>query len=225
MCLEDVVPWGRSLREYNRMFALDEADLARRRILGCADGPASFNAEMHARGVRVVSADPLYAFSRQQIRQRIDETYDKILAGARAGRETYVWREIGSPEELGKVRMAAMERFLDDFELGRAQGRYVGMGLPRLGFGDGEFELAVCSHFLFTYSQQLSAQFHVESVRELCRVAGEVRLFPLLNMDGTPSPHAQVVVEAMRRDGCSADVVQVPYEFQKGGDQMLIVRR
>ena len=43
--------------EYRRMFRLTEGDL-RQRILGCADGPASFNVEASALGVRVVSADP-----------------------------------------------------------------------------------------------------------------------------------------------------------------------
>ena len=41
--LDQVVPWGRSFDEYRRMFALTDADLSRV-ILGCGDGPASFNA-------------------------------------------------------------------------------------------------------------------------------------------------------------------------------------
>jgi hypothetical protein len=47
--LSDVVPWGRSFDEYQRMFVLSEDDLATT-ILGCADGPASFNAEATRRG-------------------------------------------------------------------------------------------------------------------------------------------------------------------------------
>ena len=35
---------------------------------GCADGPASFNAELSGRGGRVVSCDPLYRFDAAQIR-------------------------------------------------------------------------------------------------------------------------------------------------------------
>jgi hypothetical protein len=42
--LDQIVPWGRSFEEYRRMFAPSDADL-RLRVLGCADGPASFNAE------------------------------------------------------------------------------------------------------------------------------------------------------------------------------------
>jgi hypothetical protein len=43
--LHEVVPWGRSLDEYRAMFALAEGDL-QGRLLGCGDGPASFNAEL-----------------------------------------------------------------------------------------------------------------------------------------------------------------------------------
>ena len=44
MKLEKVVPFGRSLDEYIKMFKLTVADLGKR-ILGVGDGPASFNAE------------------------------------------------------------------------------------------------------------------------------------------------------------------------------------
>jgi len=56
---ENVVPWGRSYEEYLRMFDLRPDDL-KRCILGCADGPASFNSELTRRGGGVVSVDPLY---------------------------------------------------------------------------------------------------------------------------------------------------------------------
>ena len=52
--IDRVMPWGRSLEEYRAMFSLSEDDLARR-ILGCGDGPASFNAELSVRGGSVVS--------------------------------------------------------------------------------------------------------------------------------------------------------------------------
>ena len=56
--INDAYPWGRSFDEYRRMFGLTEKDFAGR-IIGCADGPASFNAEMYRRGRNVVSCDPL----------------------------------------------------------------------------------------------------------------------------------------------------------------------
>jgi hypothetical protein len=45
MELSKVVPWGGSLNEYRQVFSLSAEDL-HKKILGCADGPASFNAEL-----------------------------------------------------------------------------------------------------------------------------------------------------------------------------------
>ena len=78
MTLDQIVPWGRSLSEYQRMFALTDTDLAGT-ILGCGDGPASFNAELTALGRTVVSVDPIYAFSAAEIRQRVRETCTTIV--------------------------------------------------------------------------------------------------------------------------------------------------
>ena len=70
--------------------------------------------------------------------------------------------------------MQAMELFLADYDRGKAEGRYVTAELPLLPFEDCSFDLAVCSHFLFWYSQQLGEAFHHTSIKELCRVAKEV---------------------------------------------------
>ena len=223
--LFSVVPWGRSFDEYVRMFALAEADLASR-ILGCGDGPASFNVEATRRGARVVSCDPLYQFAAAQIRQRIDETATEVLEQARRNAHEFVWdAAIPDIDTLKQVRMSAMAAFLDDFDTGRGDGRYVNDGLPALSFDDGAFDLAVCSHFLFLYSQQHDQAFHLASMRELCRVARQVRVFPLLALGAQPSPHLGAVVAALETDGFEVNVERVPYEFQRGGNQMLQVTR
>src|SRR5712691_13571891 len=184
--LNEVVPWGRSFDEYRRMFALSEADL-RGSILGCADGPASFNAEATRRGTQVVSCDPLYGCETDQIRDRIAATCDQVLQQTRRNLREFVWDTIRSVEELGRVRMEAMQTFLDDFERGKRQGRYVEAELPALPFADQAFDLAVCSHFLFLYTVQTTEAFHRAAIFELCRVAREVRIFPLLALGGQPS--------------------------------------
>jgi len=223
--LSKIVPWGRSLDEYARMFALSPADLGSG-ILDCGAGPSSFNAELTARGGRVVSCDPVYEFSADEIRQRVRETFPQMVAGAETHREKFVWREIESPEHLGKIRMAAMEKFLADYTDGLREGRYRVAELPALPFRDAEFDLALCSHFLFTYSDLLPLEFHVESVRELCRIAGEARVFPLLpNFASGHSPHLAPLVSRLSADGFRCEIVRVAYEFQRGGNEMLRVRR
>ncbi len=222
--LSQVVPWGRSLAEYVGMFALSERDLAKR-ILGCADGPASFNAEMAARGYRVVSCDPLYVFNSQELRQRFDETFATMMAQMPAKRDNFVWDTIPSIQALGEMRMTAMEAFLRDFAGDRRGSRYVVSALPHLAFANSAFDLALCSNFLFLYSEQLGEDFHVAALRELCRVATEVRVFPLVDLDGQVSPHLGPALTALRRAGFHATVSRVPYEFLKGANEMLVIER
>lgn len=128
----------------------------------------------------VTSCDPIYHWEAVHIRERIVATYDKIIDQTRRNSDQFVWSSIRSVDELGQVRMAAMEAFLSDYRQGRADGRYVEAELPKLPFADRSFDLALCSHLLFLYSVQLGEDFHRDSLRELCRVAREVRVFPLL---------------------------------------------
>jgi hypothetical protein len=220
--LDKVVPWGRSFPEYLDMFGLSTSDLGQR-ILGCGDGPAAFNAVLSQRGGSVVSVDPLYRFSVQEIRERIAATFGVVLEQTRKNAQEFVWRKIRSVEELGQVRLAAMEEFLADYPRGRIEGRYREASLPALPFNNGEFDLALCSHFLFLYSEQFSAAFHVEAVQELCRVAREARIFPLLELGARPSRHLEPVISHLQKDGFTVKMEAVHYEFQKGGDRMLRV--
>ena len=205
------------------MFALSESDLGRT-IVGCGDGPASFNAEATRRGSRVVSCDPIYRYDVDQLRERIAVTYQEILKQTRLNATEFVWNEIRSVEELGQVRMAAMNGFLDDYPMGRTDGRYVDAALPELPFGDVTFDLALCSHFLFLYTTQLGESFHLRAIREMCRVAREVRIFPLLALGAVPSPLVEPVIAAFEGDGFSVSIEPVPYEFQRGGNRMMRIR-
>jgi hypothetical protein len=202
------------------MFALEDADLARA-ILGCGDGPAAFNAVATQRGSSVVSVDPIYGFSASAIAARIEQTTATISEQTRRNADEFVWTHFKSADELIEARLRAMRTFLDDLPRGRRAGRYVEGALPQLPFEDGRFELALCSHFLFLYSEQHDAEFHISSILELCRVAREVRIFPLLELGSQPSRHLDRVLQAMRARGYRANRMRVKYEFQRGGDQML----
>ena len=121
--------------------------------------------------------------------------------------------------------MAAMIKFLADFPKGISQKRYLKSELPNLPFTDGKFDLALCAHFLFTYSNILSTDFHVSSIVEMRRVASEVRVFPLVTQfSGETSPHLEPVISQLTSRGFQVEVRKVDYEFQKDGNQMLWVR-
>jgi len=104
------------------MFGLTKADLALH-ILGCGDGPAAFNSALTKRGGNVVSVDPVYALNAEQIRGRISENYGAVMTQLRENHRDYVWEVIPSVEQLGSLRMSAMETFLADFAAGKQEGR------------------------------------------------------------------------------------------------------
>lgn len=224
MKLSEVVLWGRTLKEYELMFGLSDADL-NAKILGCGDGPASFNAEMTESGHSVVSIDPIYQFSAKQIKQRVQETYELVISQVKQNANRYIWKNFRSSDELGQARLSAMEKFLSDYERGKIAGRYLPQSLPNLELTDAQFELCVCSHLLFLYSEQLSLDFHIASIHELLRVSSEVRIFPLLKLDGEPSPYVESVIQEFGSKGCNVVIQPVAYEFQKGGNQMLKINK
>ena len=221
---KSIVPWGRSFKEYQSMFSLSDADL-KSKILGCGDGPASFNAEMTRMGHKVVSCDPVYAFSKEQIQKRIDETFDEVMAQTRGNQDKFIWDHVQSLENLGKIRMQAMAVFLEDFEAGLAEGRYIDAELPSLPLEKGAFDLALCSHFLFLYSDHLSLAFHLESILEMLRLARDVRIFPVLDYNAKQSIHLKPLMESLEKKQINAQLEKVDYLFQRGGDHMLRVTR
>ena len=224
MDLSKVVPWGRSLNEYKEIFSLSTSDLGKK-ILGCGDGPACFNAELSCNGGNVISIDPIYQFNEEQIRTRIDEVYPQVMGQVSKNKNDYVWKSIRNIEDLGIVRRDAMETFLGDYEEGTESGRYVNASLPTLPFEDAKFELALCSHYLFLYSEHVNQEQHILSMRELCRVANEVRVYPLLSIgNNKQSPHLEPVVSALNDIGISVSLVPVEYEFQIGATEMLVAK-
>lgn len=221
MKLDSIVPWGRSFEEYRSIFSLSEDDL-QKKLLGCGDGPACFNGELTQRGGNIVSVDPVYQFTGDQISSRIEQVYPQVMSQMEQNADSYIWESIEDVAALGRIRMDAMQQFLSDYESGLKAGRYVCASLPFLPLDDQQFELALCSHFLFLYSDHFDLEQHIQGMRELCRVAAEVRVYPLLSLDGQPSKHLQPVMEALTDDGVSCSLQPVKYQFQKGATEMLV---
>lgn len=224
MHLAQVVPFGRSLDEYVQMFNLSQSDL-QKRILGVADGPASFNAEATKLGYAVTSVDPLYEFTAEQIRSRFNAVVDNIIDQVKNTPDDWIWTYHDSPDGLRKNRERAIEIFCEDYERGKVENRYELGALPELKYQDNEFGLGLCSHFLFLYSDHFNAEFHLNSVLEMLRVCREVRIFPLLTLMLKPSPYLPPVIEILEQKGYHCEVTKVAYELQRGGNEMLKISR
>lgn len=212
---------SRGLAEYRAMFSLTEADLAGR-VLDCCAGAASLVAEANARGGQAVAADPVFALG-------LDRVADAVQASSSGGQQLvddhgdqFVWHWYGDRGRRDRMRTEAAEVFLDDAR--RHPGRYLAAELPRLPFATGSVDLALCSHLLFTWARRFDRAWHRAALVELARVATQVRVFPLVRAgDGSPTPFLDDLLDDLRGAGLTPRVQQVEYEFQRGGNQMLIV--
>lgn len=218
--LDSVVPFGRSFDEYVKMFDLTPSEL-QGKLLSVADGPASFNAEGTRLGHRITSVDPLYCLGAHQIKQRFDAVVDDIIRQVESTPNDWVWSYHHSPSNLRKNRGHAIQLFCQDFPLGKPTGRYQQGELPRLNYPDNTYDLGLCSHFLFLYSDQFDQTFHLDSICEMLRICPEVRIFPLLTLGLKTSPYLAPVMATLESMGYRCNVQPVAYEFQRSGNKML----
>lgn len=214
---------ARSFDEYLAMFSLEPADLAGQRVLDCPGGAASFAAGAAEAGAAIISVDPIYARSHDEL---VAHAHTEAVRGNRyvhENAERFVWSFFRSASDHLRTRLGAVERFDDDRR--RVPERYLAGSLPRLPFPDGAFDLAVSSHLLFTYDDRFDLAFHIDAARELARVAREVRIFPTLSMQQQVSAFVAPVVEALRDHGAEVEQREVGYAFQQGPHEMLIARK
>lgn len=210
---------SRSYAEYRAMFGLAELP---RSVLDCCAGGSGFTAVAAAAGVDAVAVDPAYELSGRELA-------DAVRSGTSTGGNIvdqysgdFTWHWYGGREERDRMRTEAAEQFLAD----RAAHpeRYVAASLPHLPFDTGRFELALCSHLLFTWSDHLDATWHLAALRELARVAAQVRVFPLVVQgNGAPVPFLDHVRHELAEGGLLSEIRKVPYEFQRGADEMLVL--
>ena len=52
----------------------------------------------------------------------------------------------------------------------------------------------------------------------------EVRVFPLLTLNGDKSLHLHSVIKHFLNNGFDVEIKQVLYEFQRGGNEMLVIK-
>ncbi len=83
----------------------------------------------------------------------------------------------------------------------------------------------LCSHLLFTWADKYDRDWHEAALRELIRVSNaEVRIFPLvLQGAGDPIPWLPELLDSL--EGVTHEIRKVPYEFQVGADEMLVITR
>lgn len=212
---------SRSLAEYRAMFALSDDDL-RATILDCPGGASSATAEINAAGGNARAADPLYGrgLTAAQLAELAQAETDRGNAYVRAHPDQYRWRYFNDADHHHASRSQAGQHFASDYAAN--PGRYIAAQLPHLPFRAGTFDLVLSSHLLFSYADRLTPQFHRDAITELVRLARvEVRIFPLVAM-GSIRCALDELIATLLGCGITSRLVDVDYEFQASGNQMLV---
>lgn len=213
---EHIAFFGRRLKEYECFFNFSTRDYIGKSILDVAAGTASFASEASNLGVNVTAIDPCYALDPKEASVRAKDDFDMVMASIRDKQDYLVQTTFKSLDELAEMRWGATEKFLADYEAQYQSGRYQPETLPKLSFEDNAFDLVLCGHFLFLFSDRLDYAFHCDSLIELCRVARDVRLYPLVGIDNNEYPDLLKLQAELRKRGIESRTVDVDYAVIKG---------
>lgn len=223
MELENLALWGRNLDDYRNMFLLSNQDL-QSKILACDEGPSSLNFEVTKQNGNIISTDMIYQFTKDDVQQIITEISLDVREQLKANQNDFTCENIKSVYNLMDIRLTAMNDFINDYENGKKENRYVYGKLPELPFKNDTFDLVLSSHFLFLHSEQFDLQFHINAVLEMCRVAkNEVRISPLFDFKNKKSEHLEPILEILKEKGFKTKIIQNNYEFQKETNELLSI--
>lgn len=214
--------WGHSLADCQAMFGLKESDLSKK-MVDCGSGPSSFNAEMHAQGYDIVSCDELYGLARPDMESYIVDSFQAMLTRLQQHEDCFNWDQITSIDEFAKRRQQGINQFLADFPEGVSKGRYFDSHLTQLPFENFQFEMALCSHHLFGNRAPEDLNSHLQAILEMCRVASEVRIYPIINSDAEVSPLMGELMANLHAQNIGVEIREVPFRFRKNGNAMLRV--
>ena len=213
--------WGLSYKNIIDMFALDAYDL-NKSIIDVMGAPSSFNPITYEKRQRVITCGDVYGITKDKLEAKMSEALQQTINTIEAYRQHFT-SVMSTPTAYAAQLQHNLTIFMQDYEQALHQGRYSCETLPSLNFERCQFDLAICRHFLFVRESDFDVDFHLTSIEEMCRVASEVRIFPLLNTSGNVSTHLPLVMQQLQQRGYDVEVRKVNYELQKGGNAMLRV--
>lgn len=222
--LERIVFIGRTYDEYVSMFDLKMDEMRGKRLLDCPAGACSFTAEASRYGLDVIACDIAYDYTADDLERKGLQDIAHAMEQMEPAAEQYDWGYFGNIDGLRSHRLQAL-RECSAHRRGQPH-RYVPAVLPSLPFVSGEVDIILSAHFLFMYADRLDTDFHLRTIEELLRVAKEeVRIFPLIDLEGKRPPQVDEVIHLVQNRGCDVQEKEVPYEFMRGGNTMLQIKK
>ncbi|MDI9358001.1 MAG: hypothetical protein QM528_03530 [Phycisphaerales bacterium] len=184
--LQNVAFLGRTFKQLCDLFNIQEIkSFEGKKVLDCPGGPSGLNKYFKDHQIHCVSVDPLYNLDIEdasKIGKRDVDLCDTSLYADEICKRLVSF-------DFFKESHNARQVFIEDFELGKAEGRYVVGHLPKLSFKDKSFDIVLSANLLFLYAPKsvggisadentpLNYQWHLDSILELMRLAKqEVRI-------------------------------------------------
>lgn len=222
LLMRKLVLWGHSVEEYREMFDLSQDEM-NSKILEYGCGPSAVNAEQTQANHKVVSCDPLFVLDKDTLSSKITMIFGDMIEKVKDAEQHYDFSRSGSLDHLLKERRTGMKQFFADYELGKSEDRYLGVVDYHLPFADFAFDFALVSHYLFAELDNQTIDSHLCVIRELARVAKEVRIFPLIDNEGKASDFLGPVLLGLQQDNYGVEVREVAFHLHKEGNAMLRV--
>lgn len=220
--MRKLVLWGHDVAEYREMFGLSEDEI-NSSILEYGCGPSAVNSQQAQRDHHVVSCDPLFVLDKDTLASKAVMIFADMADQVKKEQERFDFSRSGSYDNLVAERQKGMKEFFADYEAGKTQGRYVGVADYHLPFADFTFDFALSSHYLFADLDDQTVDFHLNVIRELARVAKEVRIFPLIDKEGNTSEFLGPVLLGLQQDNYGVEVKEVDFHLHQSGNAMLRV--
>lgn len=220
--MRKLVLWGHHIDEYREMFDLSPTDMETS-ILEYGCGPSAINAELTELSQKIVSCDPLFNLDKDTLYSKASLVFADMVARLMKDRKIFDFSRYGNAELLIDERREGIAKFFADYEKGKKEKRYQGVNDYGLPFPDFSFDFALSSHYLFADLDDQDVEFHLRVIKELARVAKEVRIFPLIDRYNQPSPFLGPVLLGLQQDNFGTEVREVAYHLQPSGNAMLRV--
>lgn len=217
-----LVLWGQHLEEYRDMFGLSDIDF-NNRFLEYNCGVSAFNFDLHKKSMQCVSCDPWFNLSKSDITTQIKASFDERLLQLQNNIKNIDVSRYGSIDKLVASRLDGIAKFLADYETGLKDGRYIGINTTELPFETTEFHFALVANNFFNSCDLSAIGHHLTIIKELARVAKEVRIFPLVDANGEPSPLLGPILLELNQANYGVEVRDVSYHLQPRGNAMLRV--
>jgi hypothetical protein len=186
-------------------------------------GACSFTAIANKLGASAVAADILYQRDKETLQKLGEIGIQKIYANTAwmATHNMSFYKDLAGHR---RTRESALRDFLADFD----RERYKYAKFPHLRLAADSFDLCLSGHFLFTYDDRFDYEFHLTSIISMAKIAKEVRIFPLVDMNNSRagsdkpfSPFVYRLIDELPEFGLRAEIVPVDFEFQRGAGFMM----